>query len=115
MDMVKDGRTRTFTTIEDVIIDTADLNVLEKMAYLVLSRFANCDSGIAGQSLENIAVRMGGVRLSQVNAALEGLVKKEYIEIESSSDGEENATAIYYMLDLPDSVAQFGDIGVGGI
>ncbi len=101
---VRDGRKRRFTSIDNEILDYADLTASELCVYLALCRFASYDTGQCFPGVETLAKK---ARCSErtVKDCIKALEAKGYISVQRGAMGKTKRRNIYTILDVEDTPA----------
>jgi hypothetical protein len=86
----------TYTIIENEVLENVELDIYEKMTYVILCKFANKQSSKAFPSVKTLST-MVGASDRKVSQVLKSLVEKQYISIEFRNQ----KTSIYTLLELP--------------
>ncbi|MCC0647195.1 helix-turn-helix domain-containing protein [Clostridioides sp. ZZV15-6598] len=100
MELLKDSRKRDWFWIENELIDDANLNIYEKMVYIVLTRRADNESSCF-PSISLIAKKIG-CGTTTVKKTLRGLEEKKLIiKVKRKVENKkENDTNMYYVMSL---------------
>lgn len=88
-----------FTQIENEIIETEQMDIYQKMAYICLSMFANRHTNEAFPAVKTIA-KMAGASERKIRSVLHELRDKGLISIEP----RENSSNVYTLLELPANI-----------
>ncbi len=80
-DKLRDGRVKNWFYLENDLLDRKDLNIYEKMIYIVIARFVDKEDK-AFPSVPTIA-KKGSMSERQVQAIINSLVKKKLLKKES--------------------------------
>jgi len=80
-DNLRDGRAKNWFYLENDLLDMEDLNIYEKMIYIVIARYVNKEDK-AFPSIPTIA-KKGSMSERQVQIIISSLIKKDLIKKES--------------------------------
>jgi len=94
-DNLRDGRVRNWFYLENDLLDRQDLNIYEKMIYIVIARFVDRQDK-AFPSVPTIA-KKGSMSERQVQAIINSLVKKKLLKKESrlNRDNKSKTSNLY--------------------
>jgi len=94
-DNLRDGRARNWFYLENDLLDRQDLNIYEKMIYIVIARFVDKEDK-AFPSVPTIA-KKGSMSERQVQAIINSLVKKKLLKKESrlNKDNKSKTSNLY--------------------
>jgi len=94
-DNLRDGRVRNWFYLENDLLDRQDLNIYEKMIYIVIARFVDKEDK-AFPSVPTIA-KKGSMSERQVQAIINSLVKKKLLKKESrlNRDNKSKTSNLY--------------------
>ena len=94
-DNLRDGRVRNWFYLENNLLDRQDLNIYEKMIYIVIARFVDKEDK-AFPSVPTIA-KKGSMSERQVQAIINSLVKKKLLKKESrlNKDNKSKTSNLY--------------------
>jgi len=94
-DNLRDGRVRNWFYLENDLLDRQDLNIYEKMIYIVIARFVDKEDK-AFPSVPTIA-KKGSMSERQVQAIINSLVKKKLLKKESrlNKDNKSKTSNLY--------------------
>lgn len=97
--LLVDGRVRDFFYIENDLVDRDDLDVFEKMVYIVLARHVNSSTGTCFPSYPTIAAK-AGISERKAISTVKSLIKKSLLlkEVRKETGKNSNATNIYTIL-----------------
>ncbi|MBM3714015.1 MAG: helix-turn-helix domain-containing protein, partial [Actinobacteria bacterium] len=94
-DNLRDGRVRNWFYLENDLLDRQDLNIYEKMIYIVIARFVDKEDK-AFPSVPTIA-KKGSMSERQVQAIINSLVKKKLLKKEPrlNKDNKSKTSNLY--------------------
>ncbi|MBY1917997.1 helix-turn-helix domain-containing protein, partial [Clostridioides difficile] len=97
MDLLRDARKKDWFWLENDLIDNLNLNVYEKMTYIVLARHANSES-VCFPSNQTIAKKVG-CSINTVRKAVNALEEKQLIKKTARKKNEkENDSNLYCIM-----------------
>jgi hypothetical protein len=99
-DNLRDGRTKNWFYLENDLLDRQDLNIYEKMIYIVIARFVNKEDK-AFPSVPTIA-KKGSMSERQVQTIINSLVKKKLLKKEPRlhKDKKSKTSNLYTLLSV---------------
>lgn len=112
-DNLRDGRAKNWFYLENDLLDRQDLNIYEKMIYIVIARFVDREDK-AFPSVPTIA-KKGSMSERQVQAIINCLVKKRLLKKESriNKDNKSKTSNLYTLLSIKGN--QSGNDKDGGV
>jgi hypothetical protein len=99
-DNLRDGRVKNWFYLENDLLDRQDLNIYEKMIYIVIARFVDRQDK-AFPSVPTIA-KKGSMSERQVQAIINSLVKKKLLKKDSrlNKDNKSKTSNLYTLLSI---------------
>lgn len=94
---VRDKRTRNWFWVENILVDRDDLDIYEKLTYIVLCRFADEGSQSCFPSYDTISQKVGCSKRKVIDV-LKSLREKSLIEIHARYSVEGGQTSNLYYL-----------------
>jgi len=94
-DNLRDGRAKNWFYLENDLLDRQDLNIYEKMIYIVIARFVDKEDK-AFPSVPTIA-KKGSMSERQVQAIINSLVKKKLLKKETRLNKDNKSKLLIYI------------------
>ena len=99
-DSLRDGRVKNWFYLKNDLLDRKDLNIYEKMIYIIIARFVDKEDK-AFPSVGSIA-KKGSMSERQVQTIINSLVKKSLLKKESriNKDNKSKTSNLYTLLSV---------------
>jgi hypothetical protein len=99
-DSLRDGRVKNWFYLKNDLLDRQDLNIYEKMIYIIIARFVDKEDK-AFPSVGSIA-KKGSMSERQVQTIINSLVKKSLLKKESriNKDNKSKTSNLYTLLSV---------------